>query len=372
MSLSFVLYRSRIQAMLCQAARRSDRINDKQLPKWAKIGINTAMMSAIVWIFISLFPWGKVAFVSLVAFVVGHEYFGHYRPAKKLGIPIEEVGLGIPSGWPRKLMIEVHIPRLPFRVMLSPLLIAAYVEEGEEGRKILKQKTYLEQARFFGGGVITHLVTVVVLLVLIMLPDWIDSNFSVEYSVKLVLAILVMQLLLKLFSDFPARFTAIIPFLGFGVVGLILYMIWPYVVADPIQAFADGEILAGQVLGPVSIVRWVSYTNNFVDTLILLLTLSLGLALTNMLPLKFVDGGQVFEALLEKWRWGTRVRLAIIVVVTLFVGGPLVLIVSRLELGLFYGLALLMIFTIMGTISYTLKTHRRACPLHLDLASTAA
>lgn len=361
MTMPFVIYTSRTRALLCRTARRGDKFEAKDLAHWAKVTINVAMMSVIVWTLIVL-PWlGK--FVFLYFFVVApikHELLGHYRAAKMLGIPIEEVGLGIPEGWTRQLMFEVKLPWFPCRVMLSPFLFAAYVIEGALGRKILKTKSYVEQAWFLGAGVITHMADAALCYVLLLVLDW---DFSLWYSVKLLLAITVLHLFLKVLTDFPGRVAAIMPFLGVGIIVAVTWLAWPSLAQNPVQSFVNGEVLAGQVLGPVSAIKLMSVTNHYALALLMMFILSLGLAMTNMLPFKFLDGGQILEALLEKWRVSEGWRKVIILGLTFTFGVALVGITFRAEFGMI-GVALIAAFLALKTFRYTLKSHRHRCSIH--------
>lgn len=355
------------RSVICKLASSGEGLQEVTLPLWARVVINLVTLAGLIWIIIVLPFWGKMLFLGMIAFIAIHEA-GHYRVAKKLGIPIEEVGVGLPTKLGKQLMVQLPLPRLPFRVRVSPLLVAVYVEEGEEGRRILKQKSYSEQAYFFSVGIMTHLVTATFLLAAYAIVTW---DFSADLALRIILIILIMVTILKLIEHYPTKFAAIMPLLGFGVIYLIAREAWPSISNDPLGSFLDGEVLAGQILGPVTIANLVAETADVETALFWGFVLSLGLGMTNLLPLSMLDGGQLFDALMEKLRipnkWRSVVKLGWVAVF----GLPLVAIMLRSEFGII-GLWLMAVVLIMIPAAMVFEGHRKRCSLHQQPGTSPA
>lgn len=246
-------------------------------------------------------------FISLVA----HE-MGHYYEMMKAFVPVEEVGVGLPFGLFRRLQYQVQILRLPFRLMLSPLWIAFYVDEGESGKPVLDSLDYKTKARIFAAGPTVNLVLFLILMAGLPLHGFLNENVSpgwlgVAFSTA---AILTAVLIIRWW--FPERAHIFSPVMGVTVIALLVISVWGAVATDPVQAISNGGSLAGEppaVIGPVTMIQMMAHSADLIGggpllaIHLLIAVLNFGLAAANFLPVVWFDGGQIWGALLdEKYR----------------------------------------------------------------------
>jgi membrane-associated protease RseP (regulator of RpoE activity) len=347
----------------CNAAEWWKKSEDIHVSPWVKHGVNITVLAILVWAFAVMGWWGRaVLFCMLFVLPISHE-MGHYLIGKILRVPFVEVGLGIPEGLGRKFMYQIRLPWVKVPVMVSGILVAAYVDTGEEGRRKLKERSYRLQAWFFGAGVLVHLLQATALFALITAIGWDGTEMS---SLLLILCLLITVLVFRVTGNHPERLAAFIPVFGVAIIGLMGWLLWEPFSIDAVHAATNGGALPGQnaaVIGPVSMVRLATFTDDGLTLLIVLLIISSGLAMTNALPFKFLDGGQVLEALFEKYQTPRWIQNTTISGITLVIGVPLLLLVFQSEFGT-VGSVLLISYLLVKSLVYVIKRHSIMCPLH--------
>lgn len=96
--------------------------------------------------------WTTLAALGAIASLSLHE-FAHGYALKRLGIPIESAGIGLPVG----PMIELQpTARRPYRFTISLVLIGAYVSPDEQYRAKLDALPYRDAAWYSGIGVVVN------------------------------------------------------------------------------------------------------------------------------------------------------------------------------------------------------------------------
>jgi Zn-dependent protease len=239
--------------------------------------------------------WTAIAILLLIASVAAHEA-AHALALRRLGFRIIEVGVGIPIG-PR---LKIDSGRLPFRVVLSPILLGAYVMPDPDDAEAIAALPYRDRAWYSGAGVLVNLVIGTAALALVAALDghWLSSAVTAAVGVVL--------------------WVARRPFCSYGIPVLGL----------PVLALTAWSLTStlGQPEGPVGLVTGLQ--SNSLTTAILLAGLaSIGLGLLNMLPMLPFDGGHVIEAALdsrggsEATRWFSGVTGALSAALVLYVLG---------------------------------------------------
>ncbi len=149
-----------------------------------------------------MFLYITIAIISLVALMVLHE-LGHFLVAKKMGVKVEEFGIGIPPK-----IVSKKIGETLYSLNLLP--IGAFVKiYGEEERikdkRSFSEKSILQRSAIILGGVIAFWIVAFVALTLIAIigsPTAIDDDFYAPDAQVMIIGVV---------SESPAAQAGIIP-----------------------------------------------------------------------------------------------------------------------------------------------------------------
>lgn len=213
--------------------------------------------------------WSTAAVLLLLAHLVVHEA-AHALALRRMGGRIEEAGLGLPLR-PRKVWPATG--RRPFRLSLSPWVIAAYVQPDPEAEVLIRNARYRDQVWFAGAGVVANLISGMLCLAVVAV---VDGQWTAAVLVAAAaLAVWFLRVVLCM----------LLPVLGIAaafVVGVAL-----------VRGFEDR---AGG--GPIALAQALVVDDGR-TALLLGAGLGLALALFNMVPLYPFDGGRVMDAALR-------------------------------------------------------------------------
>jgi membrane-associated protease RseP (regulator of RpoE activity) len=232
----------------------------------------------------------------LLATILLHE-LGHALAMRSRGIRVEETGLGFPvPKLPRIAFTFFRGSASPLRVVISPLLLGAYVRPRKEDIERQEALPYHDQALIFGAGVLANL-----LFGLATMATWDLLSGNIEKALVLTWLGAILWMGRKQFCSY------FIPFLG--AVFLLAFLA---------AIFNHGAHMGG----PISIFREAGKTRGIEDAFKFGFAISLDLALLNMLPIYPLDGGRLMAAV---FRSRPKVKLAFqlagtLLVLTLFFG----------------------------------------------------
>ena len=221
-----------------------------------------------------------VLFIVLILVVLMVHELSHRRAMIKNGIKVPEAGLGIPIKGIPSLKIRIS-SNLTFKI--HPLLLGAYVMP--ENEEAIEKLPYDKQAEIFGAGIIGNIIMGLILTLPILILITIKGNINTEIIIRLIIPFI----LIPLFWKFSRQISAyVFPFLG---IPLIAFLVWS------IFAFGADET----IIGPVGIVQLgLNMSTDIFQTISLAAALSLGLAITNLLPLIPLDGGRITHGWISK------------------------------------------------------------------------
>ena len=217
-----------------------------------------------------------IAFVALIAAMVVHEA-GHAYTMRKRGVEIKEMGIGIPIG---KLRLTLRPRFLPFPLVLSPILLVAYVMPTEKGVETLNSLKYRDQAIISSAGVVLNIIFGVLLALAALVPIYLAEGRDMTLPAILFGIGLVVTVFYR-----PISYA--MPLIG------VLVTIW--LISTMIQSL-------DAVGGPVMMVTMMASSQTLADAVLLGAALSLGLGLFNAMPFIPLDGGRVTNSLLMKLR----------------------------------------------------------------------
>ncbi|MEK7630239.1 MAG: site-2 protease family protein [Patescibacteria group bacterium] len=208
--------------------------------------------------------------IGLLFTIIFHET-AHWLAMRRLDIEIEEVGIGYPvkflPSW------KFKIGKFP-ALVISPLLIGAYVKPTEEGERKLNNLSYKDKASIYGAGVVANLVFAAMITMII-------GIFTGHLS-KIGYLFIALPIVILFFRDFFCRY--IIPLLG----AIILFLI-------PAGLFLGWF----QLIGPIETFREAG-NMDWLQSLTFLIVISFSLAVMNILPLTPLDGGLIAKELIKK------------------------------------------------------------------------
>jgi len=200
-----------------------------------------------------------------------HE-LGHALAAIACGVKVEKFSIGFGPGWKIK-----NVPKLN-EIVISPFIIGGYAKINP---KALSQKSFLKQFIVYISGILANILFAIVLLII--------SGYDLWSAIH----------------------------------GSIIFIIdtWSLI----ISRILDGSISTDMFMGPIGIGQMLATTTD--SYLLLLVTLSLGLAIFNLLLLPPLDGGRILISLLEKIFGPQKIKnisnvlmiVGIILLITLFV-----------------------------------------------------
>ncbi len=299
---------------------------------------------------------GIIQLSLMFACLVMHE-MGHYFEMTRFGVPVVEVGVGVPFGLFRRIQYRIRLSGLPFRLMLSPLWIAFYVDEGKEGKPILESLGYRERIRIFAAGPTVNLVIFLIMMAGLPGIAALMGDFRLTpISLLMTLGWWISAWLIVRWW-FPEGAHLLSPAVGLVVIALLVSTVGVALIANPAVAITNGGALEGgtpAVLGPVTMIKMMARAEDVFGGALgtsmalriygFIMILNFGLAATNFLPIRWFDGGQIWGEIfrnrlskkqtkqeeidrrVNKWLWWlTGVIFGPLVIVLIFSEVPLVL-----------------------------------------------
>lgn len=199
-----------------------------------------------------------------------HE-LGHALAAILCGVKIEKFSIGVGPGWKIK-----NVPKLN-EIVISPFIFFGYIQINIED---LNQKSFFKKFIFYISGILANILLAIVLLIV--------SNYGVRPAIQD--SILFIKITLSM------------------IIGML-----------------DGSVSIDMLIGPIGIGKMLATATN--SYLLLIVSLSLGLAAFNLLFLPPLDGGRILISLLEKIFGPQKMKkisislmkIGIILLLTLFV-----------------------------------------------------
>lgn len=214
--------------------------------------------------------------------LTAHE-LGHYEAMRRCGVGIKEVGLlGFPISF---------LPSLRWKIRgviwgIHPFLLGAFVETSSEGE--IRSKPLRDQLYIMGSGPIANMVYALALFAISRVITGLESG-DVRKS-WIALAVFGGGGLLVWVAR---RYIALaLPALAIPILFLVGYSLFSLSPTETIEAGGGG---------PVAAVTGLIGVNDFTEALNLAAILSVNLAVVNLLPLSFLDGGQIFGSILRRW-----------------------------------------------------------------------
>lgn len=217
--------------------------------------------------------------IALLVLALAIHEAGHAVAMMHRGVRIKEAGIGIPLfKW---LRITVRPSWLGFPVVLSPILLGAYVMPTDEGEAELKAMSYKDKAVCYAAGVVTNMSFGGFLLIIALLIRGVQRGDFSLIGLGIGGAMVVVPILLR-------RLIAMVtPLLGLAALALTVYLI------------VDSPEDAG---GPIEVFKIAGSSQAMLETLVIGAAISLSLAIFNMVPFVPLDGGRVMVALLERFK----------------------------------------------------------------------
>lgn len=210
-------------------------------------------------------------FLIMVALLV-HE-LSHGKAMRKYGIEVPEAGLGLPIPYLPSLAIRLSND-FTFRIHL--FLLGAYVSPKNEKR--IKNLSYRERAHIYGAGIMANIIMGLAMIILLMVVDMIKRPEGIAHD---CLMIALCSALILVFWKFGGKISAyVLPLLSPAMMG---YLIW--------SVFSHGA--KESLMGPIGIFTLGYGFSNPYQVLIYGAIVSIGLALTNLLPFWPMDGGRI-------------------------------------------------------------------------------
>lgn len=225
--------------------------------------------------------WIATAAVLFALSVALHEW-GHAHAMRRSGIYVDEAGIGVPIP-PRITLYRRSKPR-PFRFIITPWLVGAYVKPPEKDEDRIEALPYRNFTWIMGSGVVINFVFGGALVALsgALTGRWLLALISAAAAV-------VIWIIRRPFAAYVMPVLAL-PLLGF--------IIWTIVGAT------------GKPQGPLGVVRLLELATTFPSALLLAGVMSVSMGLFNTVPVFPLDGGRIFMRALADLRVPPRAVLA--------------------------------------------------------------
>ena len=226
----------------------------------------------------------------------GHAFF-----MRRYGVEIDKMGIGLPIN-PK---LQFRLRGVSFPLVVSPWLISAYVKMTNAGFVSMDSLPYGKRADINSAGIMANLISAFVLEMIFLAvvggAVW-----------KIAIAGIILTVFLIIFYKVFCRI--LIPFLGSALGIVVAYDLLQMMA----KFFSQGSMASDDigVGGPISIVVLIQsmkasipggMTGFFLQTGAIL---GFVFATTNMLPLRPLDGGNIFVDLVEKFFGGRVARVA--------------------------------------------------------------
>jgi Zn-dependent protease len=225
--------------------------------------------------------WTTMAVVLFLCTLIAHEA-AHALALRKLGIPIVEVGVGLPI----PPSFTFRPTWLPFRVSLSPWLIGAYVMPDPKREADIEALPYRDQAWYCGAGVVANISLGAFL--------WATADVLSGHWRQAIVLITIGILAWVLRRSFCAYLIPLLSLAGLVFLGWVLLHSSP---SEPQGVVGIGRLLLSSSLQ---------------ESLVTAGACSLAVGVLNIVPLFPLDGGRIVGALVGRWgsqRWLTGFQL---------------------------------------------------------------
>lgn len=216
---------------------------------------------------------GLILFLLLISVAI-HE-FGHGYVMRKKGIPLKEVGLGLPIS--RLPSYKKKIFGLP--ITFNLLLLGAYVEPTRNGEKRISKLSIRDQAHIAGAGVLGNIIFGLILLLIVAL--FLSSKIMLIKTLCIIIPAVALWYWQEVFCLY------ILPILGVLMAWLLAFH------------FATST---ESLVGPIGMAASAkSYgINNLKEVFIFAASCSLGIGLFNSLPIPPLDGGRIAKLIIKQ------------------------------------------------------------------------
>jgi membrane-associated protease RseP (regulator of RpoE activity) len=207
-----------------------------------------------------------------LAALITHEA-GHALVLRKLGIPIQAAGIGLPI--PPVFRLKATVKR-PFVITFSPWLLGAYVEPHKDHEDRLNKLSYRDTSWYAGVGIIVNLVTGGIFVVAY---DLIEHRWSHAALFAAGTAAL------WLFRRFVAAY--ILPVAGIASLWIVI----------------SGIILSAhehQSVGVIGTAQMFGQASSLSSTVSLAAVMCIALGIMNVLPIYPLDGGRIADAAIRE------------------------------------------------------------------------
>ncbi|OGZ61818.1 MAG: hypothetical protein A3H51_00240 [Candidatus Spechtbacteria bacterium RIFCSPLOWO2_02_FULL_38_8] len=240
----------------------------------------------------------------IVLNLIAHE-MAHAVAMSHYGIEIDKAGIGIPIPG---LTFKWKPKFLRFPLTISPLVLFAYVKTTEAGNEKLKKLPYKDRAVIYSSGALTNMV-----IALLLLPAFLIFVMRLDFTFNSVILFTIIASVVSAIFFIAGLFNRRIryficscaaPVIGVAMFGLLLYLILPPFVQNFHYAITHAGASEGgstSVAGPAQILKIATNLKHTTSAFILGFLVSSGLALTNLLPIYPLDGGQTSLAFLERY-----------------------------------------------------------------------
>ena len=238
---------------------------------------------------------GIFAGIALITLALIPHEAAHAVACINRGVEIKEAGLGLP--WGKRLYFNV--PWLSFPLTITAVPLGAYVDTTEDGEKTMKALPASEKAVIYGAGVLANIVIALLAFAIYQLV------MSDVISVKLILVALVSWFVAALMWRFRkwVAFVAM-PLVGLAILGYLIHSFWPAFSQDFVYAATHGganvEGGGNKLLSIIGIVALISQHTAIPALILWYILISAILGITNVLPMKWLDGGAIFTNLYKR------------------------------------------------------------------------
>lgn len=245
--------------------------------------------------------------VVLVILSISIHELGHYEAMRRCGVKVKEVSLlGIPC--PFLPSISIRIRNSETIWMIHPFLpIGAYVKP-ESDDEILS-KSLKDQLYIYSNGIIANMAYAFAILAIIMIVLGI-SHEEARYDKVLAITFLFAGTAWLIW-----RLRRVIS-LALPILTIPLFLLTTY----SIFSFSPKEVLEAGGGGPVAVIGMFDQAKGTLEAMVVAALISINLALMNLVPIKPLDGGHVFGAILKSWLGERSAKIHLYLSTVLFLG----------------------------------------------------
>ena len=220
-----------------------------------------------------------IIFIVLILLAMVVHELSHGMIMRKYGIKVPEAGLGLPISCLPSLAIRVS-PTFTFKI--HPFLLGAYVMPVEEAR--IEKLSYLKKAHIYGAGIIANFIMGFLMMIPWVIVKIVKQPETWAASLPILLVLILLTFILWRFSRKMSAY--VFPFLGVVMAG---YLAWSIISVGAKES----------LMGPVGLVTMALGFASFYQVMMWGALISVGFAMTNLLPFLPLDGGIIMTGFLE-------------------------------------------------------------------------